>query len=385
VIESVQLQNFKSLRDVELAGLQRLTVIVGPNGVGKSSVLQGLHLLRRLETSQTLGRLLNDGWGQIRLITRGAERLRIHCSGDDAWLSLAADVNGRYVIELSHEGQQHAYGSHTDSGLEAPSEIHRKPGVFDHPFFKHTSKPVFLELSPKQLGNPSAASPKPRIASDGTGLATLLAYFAGAERDTLESIETELREILGITGRIRTFPDEIEVEERENIRIDDQLVPRITRRRQAAVRFELEIDDLGSIPGDLLSEGTLITLGLLALLYQASCPSLILIDDIDQGLHPDAQAKLIAALRKLLAQRPELQILCTSHSPYLLDLFEPQEIQVMSLHDGQVAAARLDRHDEWPKWKGKLQSGEFWQSVGEAWVTPAPHDNDAGEAHVDAE
>jgi predicted ATPase len=303
-------------------------------------VLQALHLLGRLGAKRAPQQRLSGRWAPNRLITRGADQLRIDYSEGDTQLSLTADANTRFTIDLTQAGEQ--------SRLELRAlDTIRESELSSHPFFQQASKSAFLELNAKQLGSPSPASPAPRIASDGAGLATLLAYFAGAERDTLESIEAELREILGITGRIRMFPDEVEVEEHENIRIDEQLVPRVTRRTLAAHRFELEIDDLGSIPGDLLSEGTLITLGVLAFLHQTSRPNLILFDDIDQGLHPDAQAKLIAALRKLLLQHSELQILCTSHSPYLLDHFEPEEIQVMSLHCGQVAAARLDRHEDW--------------------------------------
>jgi predicted ATPase len=199
-------------------------------------------------------------------------------------------------------------------------------------------------------------------------LATVLAYFAGAYRDRLQSLETELCEVLGTTGQIRTFPDEIDVEETEVIRIDEQLVPRTTKRKRAAHRFEVEVDGLGSVPGDLLSEGTLMTLGLLAILHQPDCPRLLLLDDIDQGLHPDAQAKLVATLRRLLANRPDVQIICTSHSPYLLDNFRAEEVQVMTMDAGHVTAARLDRHEDWSRWEGKLQTGEFWQSVGENWV-----------------
>ena len=36
--------------------------------------------------------------------------------------------------------------------------------------------------------------------------------------------------------------------------------------------------------------------------------------------------------------------------------------------EGQVAAARLDTHPEWLEWKGRLQTGEFWATVGEDWV-----------------
>nr|WP_172307631.1 ATP-binding protein [Pseudenhygromyxa sp. WMMC2535] len=240
--------------------------------------------------------------------------------------------------------------------------------------------PSLIEFNAKQLGAPSPATATPTIAPSGAGLASLLAYFAGADRDALESIEANLREIIGITGRIRTFPDELEVEERENIRIDEQLVPRITRRKTAAHRFEIEIDGVGPIPGDLLSEGTLITLGLLAVIHHTRGPSLVLFDDIDRGLHPDAQAKLITSLRALLDARPECQLLCTSHSPYLLDNFRPQEVQVLSLEGSEVAAARLDHHPEWPEWQGKLQTGEFWQSVGESWVRSATGPKAEGEA-----
>lgn len=360
MIESVHFQNFKSLREVELAGLQRLTVIVGPNGAGKTSVLQGLHLLGSLGNLHVPhGFFLSHQRDPLRLITSGAQQLLISVRTDMGSLSLSTEPDRRsgFVIEIV-EGE-------TVSRFETgSSEI--------PPSFQLELNSSFLEFDVHHLGAPSEASPRPSVKSNGAGLPTLLAYFAGAERDTLESIEKQLREILGITGRIRTFPDEVEIEERENIRIDEQLVPRVTRRKAAAHRFELEIDDVGSIPGDLLSEGTLVSLGLLAILHQADCPSLILFDDIDKGLHPDAQAKLVASLRKLLARRGDLQILCTSHSPYLLDHFLPEEVQVLSLADGRVAAARLDQHPDWPKWKGKLQTGEFWQSVGESWITTTP-------------
>jgi predicted ATPase len=356
VIESVHFQNFKSLREVELTGLQRLTVIVGPNGAGKTSVLQGLHLL---------GRFLRHGrWDPFRFVTSGEERFVISVIAGRVHISWSTDSKRRPDVSTFEivEGEQ--ISRFETGGTTEPFRA--------HPVFRQVLRSSFLEFDVWNLGAPSEASPRPSVESNGAGLPTLLAYFAGAERDTLESIEVELREILGITGRIRTFPDEVEVEERENIRIDDQLVPRVTRRKAAAHRFEVEIDDVGSIPGDLLSEGTLVSLGLLAVLHQADCPSLILFDDIDKGLHPDAQAKLIASLRRLLARRPELQILCTSHSPYLLDHFQPEEVQVLSLTGGRVAAARLDQHQDWPKWKGKLQTGEFWQSVGESWITSKP-------------
>ena len=45
MIHRAKFQNFKALRDVEVTFDSRLTVLVGPNGSGKTSVLQGVHAL----------------------------------------------------------------------------------------------------------------------------------------------------------------------------------------------------------------------------------------------------------------------------------------------------------------------------------------------------
>ena len=66
---------------------------------------------------------------------------------------------------------------------------------------------------------------------------------------------------------------------------------------------------------------------------------------------------------------PELQIIATSHSPYLLDHLKPEEVRLTTLReDGSAACARLDQHPEFEKWKDEMSPGEFWSTVGEKWV-----------------
>jgi DNA repair ATPase RecN len=45
MIDQVKIQNYKSLKDVEMTFDSRLTVLVGANGSGKSSVLRCIHAL----------------------------------------------------------------------------------------------------------------------------------------------------------------------------------------------------------------------------------------------------------------------------------------------------------------------------------------------------
>lgn len=318
MIESVRFENFKVLRDVELNGLQRLNVLVGPSGVGKTSVLEGLE-------SWSLG---NGPKG----------------------ISVASP-------DLAPERRPAAGWDDFDEGVYAPSGTNVAPRV------------VRIAFEGSRLANPSPTSATPRMLPNGEGLAGMLAYLAGGYRDTLEELERHLRSIVNVTNRIRTFPVEIEVQETEIIKIDYDEVPRIVKRKKLAARFEVEVAGCGWVKGQDLSEGMLLTLGMLTILHQTPTPRTLLWDDFDKGLHPSAQAALVRTVRDVLASRPELQIIATSHSPYLLDNFQAEEVQVMTFTgEGQVAAARLDTHPEWLEWKGRLQTGEFWATVGEDWV-----------------
>ncbi len=123
------------------------------------------------------------------------------------------------------------------------------------------------------------------------------------------------------------------------------------------------------IPARMVSDGTLLILGLLSAMMGPNHPKLILLDDLDHGLHPRAQRDLVTLLRKLFEQDPALQIVATTHSPYLLDQLEPKEIRLTTrLGDGSVACARLDEHPDFEKWKEAMAPGEFWSMVGEKWV-----------------
>ena len=367
LIESVRFETFKVLQDVELRGLQRLNVLVGPSGVGKTSVLEGLELLGNLVKysssdqayASNLGPLQvifgSDGLAPQRLMTRDHKAFEVRAQGTHP-LRLRAIAESptkswdatKYEIDFGDQIIQIPWQSNTSSPNK---EIFQS--FSDHKLQQWRDL-ALLQLNPRSIKQASKATlgSQPMIDHDGAGLPTALVQMAASSRETLESIEHGLRSILGNTGRIRGLPTPVQ---QGNAQVPGYI-------------FELEVEPHGYVPADLLSEGTLLMLGLLAVIHQSNRPSLLLLDDLDRGLHPSAQAKLIAGLR-ILIETYDLQILATSHSPYLLDNFEAEEVQVMTFtSEGHVAAARLDTHPEWLEWKGQLQVGEFWTSVGEDWV-----------------
>jgi predicted ATPase len=118
-----------------------------------------------------------------------------------------------------------------------------------------------------------------------------------------------------------------------------------------------------------VSSGTLFALGLLTVALGPDSANVILLDDLDHGLHPKAQMELIEVFRNLIEQNPDLQIIATAHSPYILHHLEWNEVWVTGLReDGSASCARLDRHPEIEKWREAMTPGEFWSHIGDDWV-----------------
>lgn len=123
----------------------------------------------------------------------------------------------------------------------------------------------------------------------------------------------------------------------------------------------------GWIPADLLSEGTLFAFGMHAVLQQKQPPRLLLMDDIDRGLPPQAQRTLIRQVKELASPKG-VQIIVSTHSPYVLDEVPATSVRVVRSESQGTYIRRLDEHPEWEEWKSSMNAGEFWTYVGEDWL-----------------
>ena len=86
-------------------------------------------------------------------------------------------------------------------------------------------------------------------------------------------------------------------------------------------------------------------------------PQLVLLDDIDKALHPQAQKELVRVIRAILAQFPELQIVATSHSPYLVDEFAADEVWVRTFECSICPTGRGDADPVPPRGRLTNRSG----------------------------
>jgi len=124
------------------------------------------------------------------------------------------------------------------------------------------------------------------------------------------------------------------------------------------------------IPARELSQGTLVALALLTLAYLPNPPSLVGLEEIDRGLHPRLLRHLQDALYRLSypescrEKRPPIQVIATTHSPYLLDMYRehPEEVVLAQKEGLEVTMKRLTDIEHYEEILGDSPLSEVWYS-----------------------
>lgn len=105
-----------------------------------------------------------------------------------------------------------------------------------------------------------------------------------------------------------------------------------------------------------LSDGSIRFIALATALLQPEPPSLIIIDEPELGLHPEA-IHVLSELIKDAAKRT--QVIVATQSPNLVDCFEVQDIVVVNRENGASTFKRLNEKD-FEVWLEDYSVGELW-------------------------
>ncbi len=322
MIASVAFRNFKALRNTSL-NILPFNLVIGANGSGKTSLIQAMLRLR------TLARL---PLGQNEESLPGAAEISFRFNaphdGLEAVMSCVSDTSCDLLQVVPLPAGQ---GTDDWSGLRERL-LGIRAYLLDH---YAMAVPVLRGESTELSGN-------------GSNLAAVLAVRCEKTSADYALFQAEA---------LRLFP---EYDQFELVTGGDNLV-----------RFRLRLTDTATwVDADGLSQGTLYTLALLALAYDPQPPDMVCIEEVDRGLHPRLLREVRDVLYRLshpeasgLTRRP-VQVIVTTHSPYLLDLYRdhPEEV-VIAEKEGRVASfSRLaDRED----------LGELLQegSLGDLWFS----------------
>jgi energy-coupling factor transporter ATP-binding protein EcfA2 len=364
MIQHAKFQNFKALRNVEITFDSRLTVLVGPNGSGKTSLLQGIHFLTQLAVGQPtdqeydLSRVLGFSSLGAKKGSVSLEIVGTRSTSSDYRIIIDTSRPVHICGDLisNHDGKSQKWGTFS-SYTNGKWHSSGRQDAFAPEDATRFDISAFIRFSSARLAAPTVIrSYPPQIGKDGIGLAATLGYIKSKFPERFDQIvDAFCRVIQGAAG----------------VRFDKELVT------DMGVFEDVLLIDFRGIKGIVASQvssGTLFALGLLTVLLAPESPNVVLLDDLDHGLHPKAQMELVDVFRKLIEQNPNLQIIATSHSPYILDRLEWNEVKVTTLiDDGSAICVPLTDHPLYPKWKEAMSPGEFWSHLGDDWVKkPAP-------------
>jgi predicted ATPase len=354
MLEQLELHEFKAHKATKLQ-LSRLTMLVGDNASGKSSVLDALALQGSLRPP--FEDVLRGAWSIPNLLRRGASSNQITLTssgtrGPSTWAT---------TVHLTQAEEQ-------TFAIDASAQLgplkHEANANGDHQGFRYggnwnairaaTGSAAMYRLRAEQIAAAAYShDPDVCVEVDGTNTAVVLAAMKLGDDERFEIIEEAMRRLVPSLERVRIRTEAI----------SDSIAEGMGNVTRQGSKIYLDFHGAKDIPADGASHGTLILLALLTTLYRPGRPELILIDDVEQALHPRAQRELVQLLQDLIV-RPEfsdLQIVATTHSPYVLDLLDPSAVYGFALRDdGTVASKLLSEHPDAEKMKGSLTAGQLW-------------------------
>ncbi len=349
-IEEIRLRNFRAFENARLA-LSDLTFLVGRNGAGKSSLLDAVDLLRQA-ASESLENAL-DGRGGLRKVQRARSgRGRKPPMGLAIVLSmlLPGDRTVRVLYGFELYGDPKEGGSNIRERLHCTggTSFERRGTEFISNRKADVSPPVgnlvlplvaradsiwasvletirklrAYELSPAHM----AAAPK-------IGESVHLARDGANAGDVLKTVQrTDIHR--WIVERLKLVTDGL-VDVRAEALMGRRVLQFVQRQGETETKFD----------ASQVSQGTLRSLGVLLALRQIPPPAMVLLDEIENSLHPGALSVILEAA---LASSEGTRVVIATHSPEVLShpSVVGERVRIIEWRDGTSQIFRLSAETE---------------------------------------
>jgi DNA repair ATPase RecN len=130
-------------------------------------------------------------------------------------------------------------------------------------------------------------------------------------------------------------------------------------------------------PAEVLSDGTLRFIALTVAFFQPSMPKVLVIEDIEKGLHPSRLRLLLEMLRSQ-SRRTGTQVFATTHSPTLLNWLteEDRKTTFVCSRDSESGATKMRSLTEVPRLEELIRKNyNLDQLFEEGWLESVLHES----------
>ncbi|MGV8122923.1 MAG: AAA family ATPase [Candidatus Xenobiia bacterium LiM19] len=358
-LNKLTIKGFKSIQNLEDFELSSLNVLIGANGAGKTNLIDFFRLLRAMmelplpnPIKASLQAYIKDGGGTDDYLFNGPKvtkqiEAKIMFGPHGYRFKLAPTAQETFLIndeawycESDNSGWHELGSGHTEPKLlnkRIDSVIENDCSVATHVYKAISSCKIYhfhdtSKLAPMRRSETIEDNDYLRF--DGANIAPFLYNLKKNRKSSYQQIVDNIRLATPFFEDFILKPDP-----KEKVRL---------LWRQKGSDYPLKPQHL--------SDGTIRYICLTTALLQPDPPSIIIIDEPELGLHPYA-IDILAELIQATSSRT--QIIVSTQSPSLVDLFKPEDIVVVNREDGASIFQRLKK-DELSLWLKDYSLGDLW-------------------------
>lgn len=356
-LDYITVKGFKSISSVKVE-LKPINVIIGPNGSGKSNFIGVFSFLHEVREGR-LNDYVRKAGGAEPLLHFGSKTtaeikilvsFRQEVNQYELTLQPTADDSLYPAGEWAYfwDKANHPKGPYNQS--LSSRENGREAGISDSSL-RRTADWVRTRLGRWRLyhvHDTSSTSPLRKTAKlndnrflrpDGSNLPAFLYLLQQKYPESYSLIRRTIQMVAPFFDDFQLNPDPLN---EESIRL-------VWKHKGSDQYFD----------ASSLSDGTLRFIALTTLFLQPErfCPSVILVDEPELGLHPYA-ITMLASLVKQASQNT--QVILSTQSPLLLDHFQPEDVLVADRVDGGTQFTRLDSA-KLGDWLDDYSLGQLWE------------------------
>ena len=397
MIERIVIEGFESLRKVDLS-LGRMNLFIGANATGKSNLLDAFQVLagigRGFSTDEILNGKPRSATGEVWERIRGGSAHACF-GGSDGPGEITIKVYGKWdgILAMTcPEGWEYHISFSPNLRGEVTGEyIYTKELVYEHHdfpecFYTNPAQPVLGLHQEIQRQNATLNN------LSGVGISVWLLRLATLFNDTqrIDLVPDVLRAYsqVELVGRMGDHGENFAAVINMICRKESTKDAYLTWLRQ--LRPE-QIDDVGTLlgavgepmfmlrengrtfPAPVLSDGTLRFAALTAAFFQHIMPGIMLIEEIENGIHP-SRIQLLLDLMRSQGEYTKTQILATTHSAAILDWLREEDYKTTFLcrRDESTGESNICSLADVPHFMDVVKKKPVSQLFAEGWMEMAP-------------
>jgi predicted ATPase len=359
MLEEISLQRWKSFEDASVA-LGPLTLLVGANGSGKSNLLDAIRFLHGMAKGLALNDCLagHSLWPGIRggakeVTFRGLPgfvvRAQWRVEDDQFQWTLAPEVEPRFILVNESLTQRRGRGAwetvfttQQSEPVDARGRVHRGVSFASGSGFGVSGPPdsMLANLSAFLAADSVAMSLIPNRGTDAirevlTGLSAISAFDPDLKAmRTLSNPQDAARlkpDASNLSAALWTLCRDAERKQDLIDWVSELCAPKVvdiqfSEAKEVGDVLAVLVEEGGTrITARSLSDGTLRFLALLTAVLSAEPGTVVLLEEIEDGLHPTRLHLLLELLQRTVTTRG-IQVIATTHSPIALRELSPETL-----------------------------------------------------------